>query len=143
MTRQLAKVSAVLVLLVVSLLVISNHATKSHVDETWSAMVVLETIKNAYNGNDDDKVCKALEVAVCPEARNTYTNKPQPHAKVFCLLDPKAKEGGLYAVGIFGLSYDKPVYVTGYAMTGLRKEKVCIRDGCGKINLSFLGTLLR
>jgi hypothetical protein len=143
MTRAKVVVLPILLLCTLTLLVISNHARTSHAAETWDAMTVLTTITNAYYGNDDDKVCKALEVAVCPEARNVYTNRPQPHAKVFCLLDPKAPDGGLYAVGIFGLSYDQPVYVTGYAMSGLRKEKVCYRDQCAKINMSFLGTLLR
>ena len=111
----------------VSLLVISNHARTSHAAENWSAMWVLHTIKGANNG--DDKLCKSLEIAFCPNAVNSFTGRKQPHAKVFCEL-PQTGSERLYAVGIFGLGDTEPVYVTGYAMSAYRKTKVITRDQC-------------
>lgn len=142
MTRPLAKISMLLVAIAcVAWLVISKHARESHATETWDAMTVLETIKGAYN-NNDDRTCKSLFVAMCPNAVNVYTGISQPHAKVFCELKNKGTEK-LYAVGIFGLALEQPIYVTGYSMTEWRMYKVCERDGCVVVNLSTLGNLLR
>ena len=131
---------AVIIACVLTLLVISNHARTSHAAESWSAMRVLRTIKGANNG--DDRLCKSLEIAFCPRARNAFTGKPQPHAKVFCEL-PKTGSDQLYAVGIFGLAADEPVYVTGYAMTAARRAKVIARDQCVTAKINYLNTLLK
>ena len=141
MTRAKVAVLPILLLATLTLLVISNHARTSHAAESWSAMRVLRTIKQANNG--DDRLCVSLEVAFCPRAINSVTGQRQPHAKVFCELRQKGRGEKLYAVGIFGLSADEPVYVTGYAMTEYRKIKVCQRDDCAVANLSYLNTLLR
>ena len=137
MTRAKVVVLPILLLCTLTLLVISNHARTSHAAESWSAMRVLRTIKQANNG--DDRLCVSLEVAFCPRAINTVTGQRQPHAKVFCELRQKGRSEKLYAVGIFGIN-DPPeyVYVTGYAISELRKAKVCARDNCAMVEASYL-----
>jgi len=117
-----------MIIIIVALMVLSNHAMTAHQTEAWSSLRVLEQFRK-----QDGRDCDRLEVATCGKqnGQDSFT------VRAYC--DVRGR--GIY--GLWGWK-EQGVYVTGYAVDYARWRTILARDNCAiQADVTWLQKVLR
>lgn len=131
-------VPVTLLLFGIALIILSGHAMTAHKTERWSAAAVFATVEEYASTGQGP--CSRLIVASCKDAivhdpLSPNYGKPSPQVRVFCQLS-----GDTGIMAVYGM-YD-PIGITGYAIRLDRWRKICVRDGCAEMDLTWLQRFL-
>lgn len=125
-----------------ALIAVTRHAMQPRPNTApqYDRLAILTTLQAYARG---ENACREVMLASCLNTCNWLTCEPSPHYKVGCRINGETRETGLWLVGIVGVRYGAPMYVTGRAMHWVQFEANMRRDGCAAGDARLIPGLVR